>query len=344
MTVSVLGIDLAKHVFELHGIDASGKTVVKKTVSRKLFLATVATYGPELIAFEAGSGAHHWARQFQAQGYRVKMISPQYVKPFRRGSSKDDAADAAAIVEAALRPSIPTVAVKHPWQQDVQAMHRIRQDLVERRTALCNQYRGHLVECGFAPTQSIAKLREGVRAVLRGEVEVTITPMLLRWLSRFLQQLEMVEGDIELATAEIERSNKIHEACSRLVAIPGVGPLTVSAAHAAFGDGRFIKNGRQAAAWIGLTPRRYGSGGKSHNLGITKQGDSYLRSLLIHGGRAVVSAAKRRPDRASAWVRRMIADKPTNVAAVAIANKNTRLIWKLLSTGESYDAKRAAGV
>lgn len=341
MTVTTLAIDLAKRVFQLHGVDAGGKVVLRKAVSRSRLVQEVAKLAPELVAFEAGSGAHHWARRFEALGLRVRMIAPHYVRPFRRGASKDDAADAEAICEAALRPSLPTVAVKKPWQQDVQAMHRIRQDLVERRTALCNQYRGHLVEFGIAAPQSIAKLRQAVLSVVTGGEPCDVPPMLRRWLSRFLDQLDAVEGDIELATAEIERSNKAHEACQRLAAIPGIGPLTASALHAAYGDGAFLKNGRQAAAWLGLTPRRYGSGGKSRDLGITKRGDTYLRCLLVHGGRALLSAASRRPDRATMQVTRLKAAKPPNVAAVALANRNARLAWRLLRTGESYDARKA---
>lgn len=340
MSITVLGIDLAKHVFELHAIDESGRKVIGRTVSRGRLVHEVTKIGPRLIAFEAGSGAHHWARRFKALGFDVKMISPQYVKPFRQGPSKDDAADARAIVEAALRPSIPTVAVKEIWQQDLQAMHRIRQDLVERRTALCNQYRGHLVEFGVAPGQSLAKLVESCRLILRDDNEV-VPPMLRRWLTRFLSQLESLEGEVELITAEIERVAKHSSVCQRLVAIPGVGRLTATAFHAAVGDAAFLKNGRQTAAWIGLTPRRIGSGGKNRDLGITKCGDSYLRSLLIHGGRAIVSATKRRPERANTRLRELVCAKPTNVAAVAIANRNARLLWRLVASGEAYDPKRA---
>jgi transposase len=341
MTVTVLGIDLAKHVFQLNGIDEKGVKVLSKTVSRRKLIHEVAKVRPGLVAFEAGSGAHHWARRLRALGFEIKMIAPQYVKPFRQGPNKDDVADAAAIVEAALRPSMPTVAVKEIWQQDLQAMHRIRQDLIERRTALCNQYRGHLVEFGHAPARSIAKLVEEVRDIIRSE-ETDVPPMLRRWLARFLEQLHALEGEIELVTGEIERAAKQSDVCRRLTAIPGVGTLTATALSAAIGDGRFLKNGRQTAAWLGLTPRRQGSGGKSRDLGISKHGDTYLRQLLIHGGRALMAVAKRKPEKGKLFESLM--PKPTNVAAVAIANRNARLAWRLIATGEEYDPKRARAI
>jgi transposase len=342
MTVTLLGIDLAKHVFQLDGIDANGRRIISRALPRAKLVDCVVRLAPQVVAFEAGSGAHHWARRFEALGLTVKMISPQYVKPFRKGASKDDAADAAAIVEAALRPSMPMVAVKKVWQQDLQALHRIRQDLVERRTALCNQYRGHLVEFGVAPAQSIAKLVEATRQVLFDGDESAVPPMLRRWLGRFLDQLVAFEEDIDLVTADIERFAKQSEVCQRLVKIPGIGVLTATAFYAAVGDEVFLKNGRQTAAWLGLTPRRVGSGGKTRDLGISKQGDTYLRTLLIHGGRALVSAAKRSPGKASHWVRGLAANKPANVAAVAIANRNARIAWRLVAKAEAYDPRRVA--
>jgi transposase len=340
MSITVLGIDLAKQVFQLHGIDASGRTVLTRTVARSRLVDEVVRRRPDLVAFEAGGGAHHWARRFQSLGLSVKMISPQYVRPFRRGASKDDAADAAAIVEAALRPSMPAVAVKEVWQQDLQAMHRIRQDLIERRTALCNQYRSFLVEFGIAPAQSIARLVEAAREVLAdGDA---VPPMLRRWLGRFLEQLCLLEEEIDLVTADIGRAAKASPTCQRLMAIPGVGVLTATALHAAVGRGSFLKNGRQTAAWLGLVPRRIGSGGKTKDLGITKHGDTYLRCLLVHGGRALLAAAGRKPAAASGWVSRLKARKPSNVAAVAIANRNARIAWRLIVKEETYDARRVA--
>lgn len=342
MTVTLLGIDLAKHVFHLHGIDANGAKVLSRAVGRARLIHEIVKLSPNTIAFESGSGAHHWARTLRKLGFNIKMIAPQYVKPFRRGPSKDDAADAAAIVEAALRPDMPLVAVKEVWQQDLQAMHRIRQDLVERRTSLCNQYRGHLVEFGIAPAQSIQKLIQAARDVLRGESGVP--PMLMRWITRFLAQLASLEEEIEAITAEIEHVAKHNEVCSRLTKIPGVGILSATALYAAIGEGRFLKNGRQSAAWLGLTPRRIGSGGKNRDLGISKYGDSYLRQLLIHGGRSLLAVAKKRPERAHPMLGRLAREKPTNVAAVAIANRNARIAWRLITTGEEFDLKRARAI
>ncbi len=269
------------------------------------------------------------------------MIAPQHVKPFRKGPSKDDAADAAAIVEAALRPSTPLVAVKELWQQDLQFMHRIRQDLVERRTALCNQYRGFLVECGLAEAKGVATLVDGIRDLL-AIVNDAVPPMLKRWLQRFLQQFHELDGEIEMITAEIERAGRQSEPCVRLAEIPGIGLLTATALHAAMGDGAFLKNGRQTAAWLGLVPRRHGSGGKQQYLGITKAGDSYLRCMLVHGGMAMVALAKRRPERALATALRLLAHKPPAKVAVALANRNARLAWRILAKGERYDPSRAA--
>jgi transposase len=340
MTISVLGIDLAKRIFQLHGVDDKGKKVLGKALSRARLVDEVVRHGPKLIAFEAGAGAHHWGRRFQALGFEVMMIAPQYVRPFRRGPSKDDVADAAAIVEAASRASMPKVAVKQLWQQDLQAMHRIRQDLVERRTALCNQYRSHLVEFGIAPAQGLAPLVSAAREVLATD-DGAVPPMVRRWLARFLEQLAALEGEIELATGELERAAEQSDVCRRLMAIPGFGPLSATGFLAAVGDGAFLKNGRQAAAWLGLSPRHVGSGGRSRNVGMTKRGHVYLRNLLIHGGRSVLIAAGKRPECARGSVLRLREGKPTSVAAVAIASRNARIAWRLIAKGEDYDAKRA---
>lgn len=342
MVVTVLAIDLAKHVFELYGADLAGNKVVSRRLKRSALEREVLKLRPEIVAFEAGGGAHQWGRRFRKEGLTVRMISPQYVKPFRVGSSKDDAADARAIAMAALQPSVPTVAVKELWQQDVQFMHRIRQDLVERRTALCNQYRGFLVECGLVTSQSPRALVDFVRELSRELEHDEIPPRLFRWLSRFLEQFRQLEAEIELITGEIESVAAQNPAVKRIMAIPGIGVLGATALIAAAGDGQAFKNGRQFAAWIGLVPRRVGTGGKSRMLGISKRGDSYLRMLLIHGGRSLTTASKRRPDHAASWVKRLVAEKPPTKAAVAIANRNARLAWRLLAKNESYDARKVA--
>lgn len=339
MTVSVLGIDMAKHIFQLHGTDDKGRKVVAKTIKRSSLMREVRALSPGLIAFEAGGGAHFWARLFVAEGFAVKVISPQYVRPFRLGPSKDDAVDAAAVAEAASRASIPQVAIKQPWQQDLQFMHRIRQDLIERRTALCNQYRGFLLECGLTPNQGSTSLLTQVQTV-QADDDVSVPPMLRRALARFLAEYHSIEADLELTTAELERAAKDDEACQRLLAIPGVGVLTATAFRATMGKGDFLRNGRQAAAFLGLTPRRVGTGGKTKELGLSKHGDKYLRYLLIHGGRALLSAAKRSPGRAQGRVIRLLEKKHSCVAAVALANRNARIAYQLLKTGENYDAKK----
>ena len=340
-SITVLGIDLAKTRFDLFGCDALGKVQVSKPVSRQKLTEEVVKRAPQLVAMEACGGAHHWARRFRQAGLKVRLISPQHVKPFRLGPSKDDRADAKAIVTAATQPLIPSVTVKELWQQDIQFMHRIREDLVTRRTALCNQYRGFLHECGLVAPQSIKQLLALIVS-LKDEPSDDVPPMLQRWLTHFHAQYAELEAEIEMVTAEIERVAVTNETCKRLKAIPGIGPITATALLAYSGDGSSYKNGRQYAASLGLVPRHVGSGGKTKHLGITKHGDRYIRKLLVHGGRALVMVAGRKPERGHVVARRLLAQhKPPQKVAVALANRNARIAWRLIAKGETYDPSRA---
>ena len=341
MSITVLGIDLAKTCFELYGIDAQGRKIISKTVPRSRLVEEVIKRAPELVAMEACGGSHHWGRRFRQAGLKIKMISPQHVKPFRLGPQKDDVADAKAIVRAATQHDMPTVAIKELWQQDIQFMHRIREDLVSRRTALSNQCRGILLELDLPASKTIKELMALVIS-LENQPSEAVPPFVQRWLPRFREQLNDLEAQIEMVTAEIERVAVNNDTCKRLTAVPGIGPITATALVAYSGDGSSYKNGRQFAASLGVVPRRIGSGGKTQNLGITKYGDRYIRVLLIHGGRALVNVARKKPEKGQSMASRLLkANKPSLKVAVAMANRNARIAWRVIAKGESYDPRRA---
>ena len=338
MKITTIGIDLAKNVFQVHGVDAHGKAVLKKSLKRAQMAAFFANLPPCLVGMEACAGAHHWARKLQSFGHTVRLMAPQFVKPYVK-SNKNDAADAQAICEAVTRPSMRFVAIKSVEQQAVLALHRVRQGLVKSRTAQANQIRGLLGEYGLILPQGIAHIAKRVPALI--EDATNDLPGSFRMLvARLLDQLKALEQQVVQLEAQIKAWHRDSDASRRLEQVPGIGPLTASALVASIGEARSFDNGRQVAAWLGLVPRQHSSGGKPTLLGISKRGDSYLRTVLIHGARAVILAARRKPDQGG-WLRDLLRRRNPNVAAVALANKNARIAWALLAHERSYRADYA---
>ena len=336
MKLTTIGIDLAKNVLQVHGADEKGKTVLKKQIKRAQVLAFFANLTPCKIGMEACGSAHYWARKLQALGHSVQLIAPQYVKPFVK-RNKNDAADAEAICEAASRPNMPAVPIKNASQQAILRVHRARQGFVKARTAQANQIRGLLAEYGIAIPQGIDHIAERVPTIIEdGENDLPGSfRLLIQRLLDHLKELDRQVGELEL---EIQRWHRDNAASQKLAKIPGIGPMTASAVVASIGDARNFENGRQLAAWLGIVPRQHSTGGKSTLLGISKRGDTYLRTLLIHGARAVIRVTEHRPG-ADPWLKSLLARRNKNVATVALANKNARTIWALLAHDREYEAR-----
>ena len=332
MNITRVGIDLAKTVFQVHGIDEKGKTVLRKQLKRAQVLEFFFNLQRCLIGMEACGSAHYWARKLSALGHEVKLMAPQLVKPYVK-SNKNDRNDAQAICEALGRPNMRFVPIKHPEQQALLALHRVREGLVTARTAQVNQIRGLLAEFGLVMPQGVAKMRTRVPEILEdGDNEL---PGLMReLLARCYEQFQSLDAQVHELEARIVRWHRDNEASRRLAQVPGVGPITATAYVATVGDGQAFKSGRQAAAWLGIVPRQRGTGGKQQLLGISKRGDVYLRKLLIHGARAVLRHLK--PEQADSWLGQLARRRHRNVAAVALANKNARVLWALLAHGGEY--------
>jgi len=341
MKLTRVGIDLAKNVFQVHGVDEHGKLVWKRRLKRATWLQVLLdkTEPGCMIGMEACGGAHHWARELQSRGYTVKLIPPQFVKPYVK-SQKNDARDAEAICEAMSRPGMRFVSVKTVEQQDIQSIHRVRSLLISERTAKANQIRGLVAEYGLITPQHAGPLRQAIPGWLE-DAENGLTDRFRSWLHELWNELLKLDQRCKALDAEIEHISNTHPDAKRLKQLRGVGPLVSTALVARFGDGRHFKRGRQAAASIGLTPRHHGTGGKNRLYGITKQGDRYLRSILIHGARAVVWRAKGRDDRLSLWLTELVARSHPNVAAVALANKTVRIAWVMLRHGTDFDPELA---
>jgi transposase len=338
MKITTIGIDLAKNVFQLHGVDAQGRTVLKKQLKRDQMATFLVNLPPCLIGMEACGSAHYWARKLQALGHTVKLMAPQFVKPYVK-TNKNDAADAEAICEAVTRPSMRFVPIKHVDQQAVLALHRVRQGLVKARTAQGNQIRGLLSEFGLIIPLGMAHIHQRVPALLEqaGDALPGVFVQLVQRMLDHLKELDRQVGELEGQIQQWHRSNAL--SC-RLEKIPGIGPITASALVASIGDAKNFANGRQLAAWLGLVPRQHSTGGKANLLGISKRGDTYLRTLLIHGARAVIRHAGRKAD-AQGWLVNLLARRHKNVATVALANKNARTVWALLAHDREFRADHA---
>lgn len=337
--VTVLGIDLAKQSFQLHGVDNLGQTVLKKKLARKNLCEFIAQMPACTIGIEACGGANHWVRVFEKLGHTVHMIAPQFVKPFVK-SNKNDAADAEAICEAVQRPSMRFVPAKSIDQQDMQSLHRIRSQAVARRTAQANQIRGLLMEYGLIIPQGISYIRKSIPQILE-DAENELTTMFRELLANLYEEMVHLDNRIKTLENKLEALCSQNEDCQRLLSIPGVGLLSATAMVAAIGDISAFKNGRELAAWLGLVPRQHSTGGKPTLLGISKRGDTYLRTLLIHGGRTVVRVAEKHQDKRSKWIVQLDGRRGKNISAVAVANKNARVAWALLSNKSMYQASVA---
>ena len=336
MKITTIGIDLAKNVIQVHGMDERGRAVLKKQLKREQVASFFANLPPCLIGMEACGSAHHWARKLTELRHTVKLIAPQFVKPYVK-TNKNDAADAEAICEAVARPNMRFVPIKNGGQQAVLALHRARQGFVKARTAQANQIRGLLAEYGIVIAQGIGHIAKRLPEILEdGENNLPGTfRQLLDRLGDHLKELDRQVGALEVQIQSWHREN---EASKKLAKIPGIGPITASALVASIGDAKSFENGRQLAAWLGLVPRQHSSGGKQMLLGISKRGDTYLRTLLIHGARAVIRVAERKVGHADSWLARLMDRRNKNVAAVALANKNARTVWALLAHARDYQA------
>ena len=336
MTIEILGIDIAKNVFQLHGVNCNGRVVLKRRVMRDQLLEVLAQINRCTVVVEACTGAFYWARKFEALGHQVKIISPQYVKPFVR-RQKNDGNDAEAICTAARQPHIPFVPKKTLEQQDIQALHRARQRMVNHRTAVVSQIRGLLLDRGFAMAKSITRARRLVPDIL-ANFDNELTPMARDAIGELCDLFRDLDRRIASFDKKIEQVFRNSETCQRIATIKGVGPKTATAIVAAIGDGAEFKNGRHLAAWVGLVPRQFSSGDRKVLMGISKRGNQHLRSLLVHGARAVVRTAPDKADLNNQWVDQLRERRGFNRATIAVANKNARIIWAVLRTGEPYRA------
>ena len=327
MKVTTIGVDLAKSVFQVHGVDDRGQVVVRTQLRRDQVAVFFANLPACLVGMEACGSAHHWARKLQGFGHEVRLISPQFVKPYVK-SNKNDAADAEAICEAVARPNMRFVPIKTVEQQAVLSVHRVRQGFVKARTAQANQIRGLLTEFGLVLPQGITNVFRRVPQLIDGAADL---PASMRQLiDRLLENMKVLDRRVKEFEAQIKAWHQSSELSRKLEKIPGIGPLAASALVASIADARSFKNGRQVAAWLGLVPKQDSSGGKPKLLGMSKRGDTYLRTLLIHGARSAIVAAQRK-GKPNVWLSGLLTRRHPNVAAVALANKNARTIWALLA-------------
>jgi len=337
MKLSRVGIDLAKNVYQLHGVDRFGNTILKRRLKRhQWFKVLLDKTEPDcVIGMEACAGAHHWGRELQSRGYTVKLIPPQFVKPYVK-SNKSDAKDAEAICEAMSRPNMRFVTVKRVEQQDIQATHRIRAELMTQRTAKANQIRGLVAEYGLVAPKHLSSLRAAIPCWLE-DAENGLTADFRTLLHGVWNDLLGLDDRVCEMDKLIKRLAENHEECVRLQQLRGVGPMISTAMIASVGDARQYRTSRQMAAAIGITPRQHSSGDRDRMLGISKRGDVYLRTLMIHGARSAVAVAKHKDDRLSRWVTEIAKRRHPNVAAVALANKTARMAWAMLRNETNYD-------
>jgi transposase len=332
--ITTIGLDLAKNVFQVHGVDAAGKVLVRKQLRRAEVVRFFAGLLPCLVGMEACGTAHHWARELTKLGHTVRLMPPAYVKPYvKRG--KTDAADAEAIAEAVTRPMMRFVAVKTIDQQSVLMLHKVRDLLVRQRTMLINALRGHLAEFGIIAARGPSGVTAAIAALHEGQDG--LPELARRVLHGLIDQMRVIGIEILKAEQRVMAWHRASEASQRLATIPGIGPITASALAAAVPDATVFRSGRQFAAWLGLTPRARSSGGKQRLGGISKQGDSYIRRLLVVGATAVIRFA--RQDNASkSWAAGLLERKPARVVSVALANKTARIAWAILAHNQSYTA------
>lgn len=334
MNIITVGIDLAKHIFAVHGVSETGQAnLIKPRVPRDQLLALIAQLPPCTIGMEACTGAHHWARLFSQHGHTVKLMAPKFVTPYRMSGKrgKNDANDAAAICEAVTRPHMRFVPIKEEHQQSVLCLHRIRQGFVEERTATYNRLRGLIAEFGIVLPQKVERLRREIC------IHLDLFPTLVKHsVTDLLNHADTLNNRIDEYDRVIQAAAKQDARSRHLMQLPGIGPTTASALLASIGSGHDFINGRQLAAWIGLVPGQYSSGGKMRLGRITKAGDAYLRSLLVLGARSILAGLGNKQDGFSRWARNLQERRGYWKTVVAIAAKNARLAWAVLHYGEDF--------
>jgi transposase len=333
MEITTIGLDIAKNVFQVHGIDRQGRAVLRRKVRREQLLALFSGLEPCLIGIEACATAHHWARQLQALGHEVRLMPPAYVKAYVK-RNKNDAADAEAICEAVTRPTMRFVAVKSVDAQSVLMLHRARQLLVRQRTAQISALRAHLAEYGIIAPKGRAHVRDLV-AVLNGGA-AALPALARQTLLLIADMIAGLTGQIRKIEIELMAWHRTNAVCQRLETIPGIGFITATALAATVGDAGIFRSGRQFSAWLGLVPKQHSSGGKERMGAISKMGDRYLRHLLVVGATAVVRYTRRKATTVSVWANQLLERKPARLVTVAVANKMARIAWAVMTREEEY--------
>lgn len=332
--ISVIGIDIAKNVYELWGVNRAGKKVYGKRVRRAELLDTVCQLPRSVVVMESCGGSNYWARAIRELGHETKLIAPQFVKPYVK-TNKTDRADAAAICEAAQRESMRFVPVKSIEQQDIQSIHRVRERLIRNRTALANELRGLLAEYGVVMPRGISWVRSRIHDVLE-EHGISLSTSIKELCRDLHEEFRALDTRISSYDKKLKQVREGNEVCERLCTIPGVGTIVSTAAIASVGDPHGFKNGRAFAASLGVVPRQHSSGDRHRLGGISKRGDSYLRKQIIHGARSAVLSAGKKTDKRSLWIQSLRERVGFNKAVVAVANKNARTIWRLMTTDMVY--------
>lgn len=339
MQFASIGLDLAKNVFQVHGVDTDGEVVVRKKLRRSEVVTFFSAVPPCLVGMEACASAHHWARELSALGHEVKLMPPSYVKPYvKRG--KSDAADAEAICEAVARPTMRFVPVKSAEQQSVLILHRSRDLLIRQRTMLANALRGHLAELGIIAAQGLRKLPALIEVVCNEEDD-RIPAVARQALGVVIAQMQDLQIRIKSLERELVAWHRANEASRRLATIPGIGVITATAIAATVTDPGHFKSGRQFAAWLGLVPRQSSTGGKERLGRASKMGDRYIRKLLVVGATALIRFARNRATPLTAWADKLLSHRPARLVSVALANKMARVAWAVLSRSERYRSAAA---
>jgi transposase len=339
--ITTVGLDLAKQIIQVHAVDAVGRVVLRKAVRRERLLALLAQFPRCQVGMEACSGAHHWARELSKLGHEPKIMAAEFVRPFRKSlAAKNDANDAEAVCTAMRQPNMRFVALKTVEQQALLCLHRVRQGWIEERTALINRLRGLLAEFGVVVPQSAPALQRALPTLI-ADHEARLPAHAQRCVQELADHLRTLATRLTTLDHEIAQHAQSNHAAQRVAALTGIGPITASAIVATVGHAGDYRNGRQFAAFLGIVPRQFSSGGKTKLGRITKRGDAYLRTLLIQGARSTMQAALRRPptqrDRLSAWIVQLAQRVGYHKALVAIANKHARIVWALLARGERFD-------